>query len=146
MIVNILTNYAVNKGQIRVLGGTQLRPNVHIDDMCAVYLLALALPGEQIDGGIYNVGCENHTVMQLAEMVRAEVGPKVTLNVEPTNDPRSYHISSAKVLKNLGFRTERRIEDAVRDLVGAFADGRLPNSFDDPRYYNIRVMQDINLR
>ena len=37
LTVNILTNYAYNKGYIRVFGGNQSRPNCHIDDMCDLY-------------------------------------------------------------------------------------------------------------
>ncbi len=145
VIVNILTNHAVNNGRVKVLGGSQLRPNIHIDDMCAFYLNALQWPGEAIDGRIYNVGLENHSVMRLAEIVRAVVGPQVTMEIAPTDDPRSYHISSEKIRRELGFTTARTIEDAVRDLVAAFAAGKLPDSLTDPRYYNIRTMQALKL-
>ena len=33
LVVNILTNHAYHKRKIKVFGGDQLRPNVHIDDM-----------------------------------------------------------------------------------------------------------------
>ena len=36
--VNILTNYACNKDYIKVFGGNQLRPNIHIEDMTDAYL------------------------------------------------------------------------------------------------------------
>ncbi|NYZ17842.1 NAD-dependent epimerase/dehydratase family protein [Azospirillum sp. RWY-5-1] len=145
VIVNILTNHAINTGKVKVMGGAQLRPNIHIDDMCDVYLLALQLDDARIDGGVYNAGEKNHSVSALAEIVRGVVGPHVEAEVLPTNDPRSYHVSSEKIARDLGFRPKRTIEDAVRDLATAFADGRLPDSMDDPRYYNIRTMQRIGL-
>lgn len=145
VIVNILTNHAINTGKVKVMGGAQLRPNIHIDDMCDVYLLALQLDDERIDGGVYNAGEKNHSVSALAEIVRGVVGPHVEAEVLPTNDPRSYHVSSEKIARELGFRPRRTIEDAVRDLAAAFADGRLPGAMDDPRYYNIRTMQRIGL-
>lgn len=145
VIVNILTNHAVNTGKVKVMGGAQLRPNIHIDDMCDVYLLALQLDDARIDGGVYNAGEKNHSVSALAEIVRGVVGPHVEAEVLPTNDPRSYHVSSEKIARELGFRPRRTIEDAVRDLAAALADGRLPGAMDDPRYYNIRTMQRIGL-
>lgn len=145
VIVNILTNHAVNNGRVKVLGGSQLRPNIHIDDMCAFYLKALQWADGDIDGRIYNVGFENHSVMQLAAMVRAAVGRQVEVEIAPTDDPRSYHISSEKIRRELGFTTAHTIEDAVRGLVAAFAAGRLPDSLTDPRYYNIRTMQALKL-
>lgn len=141
VIVNILTNHAVNTGRIKVLGGSQLRPNLHIEDMTDFYLAALQWADKDIDGRIYNVGDENHSVMQLAEMTRKVVGPQVELDILPTNDPRSYHVSSEKIRRELGFAPARSIEQAMRDMVAAFAAGKLPGSMDDARYYNIKTMQ-----
>ncbi len=147
VIVNILTNHAVNTGQIKVFGGEQKRPNIHIQDMVGVYLLLLEPPDAKIAGRIFNAGYENHTVRELAGMVRDVVGPeKVKLTTVPTDDQRSYHISSAKIARELDFCPRHIIEEAVRDLVQAFADGRLPNSMTDSRYFNIKRMQEINLK
>ncbi len=146
VIVNILTNLAVHTGKVKVMGGAQKRPNIHIQDMCDVYLLALRAPDQMIDGKIYNVGCENHTVSQLAEMVRDIVGNGVRIEFEPTNDPRSYHISSERIKNELGFRPQHPIEDASADLVSAFSKGLLPNAMTEPRYYNIRMMQKAGLK
>ncbi len=147
VIVNILTNHAVNTGRLKVLGGDQKRPNIHIRDMVAAYLLLLSVPDRKIRGQVYNVGYENHTVRELAEIVRSVVGPDgIELTFVPTNDHRSYHISSQKIAKKLGFVPKHAIEDAVRDLVRAFADGRLPDSMTDSRYFNIKRMQELKLR
>jgi nucleoside-diphosphate-sugar epimerase len=146
VIVNILTNHAVNNGKIKVLGGSQLRPNLHIADMTDLYLLSLRAPDDAIDGKIFNAGYENISVMALAERVKSAVGDKVAIQVEPTNDLRSYHVSSEKIRRELGFTPTHTVEEAVRDLVGAFAAGKLPDSMSDPRYYNIKTMQAVNLR
>jgi nucleoside-diphosphate-sugar epimerase len=147
VIVNILTNHAVNTGKIKVFGGEQKRPNIHIQDMVDAYLLLLEAPEEKIAGRVYNVGWENHTVRELAEIVRNVVGPeKVELVTVPTDDNRSYHISSERIARELGFRPRHTIEEAVRDLVQAFSDGRLPNPLTDSRYFNIKRMQEIGLQ
>lgn len=143
LTVNILTHHAVVNGKIKVFGGDQKRPNIHIQDMTDLYVQALDWPDEAIRGKIYNVGYENHTVMQIAEMVKAEVGEQVEILVEPTDDHRSYHISSDKIKRELGFEPQHTIQDAVRDLVAAFKAGLLPNSMTDDRYYNIRVMKQF---
>jgi len=145
VIVNILTNHAVNLGRIKVFGGSQRRPNIHIDDMVDLYAFLLAQPDERIDGKTFNAGYENHTLLELAEIVSRSVGGKLELEVLPTNDPRSYHVSSEKMRRELGFVPRHTIQEAVEGLVEAFRDGRLPNSMDDPRYYNIQRMQELNL-
>lgn len=152
VIVNILTNHAVNTGSIKVLGGAQLRPNIHIDDMASLYELMLAAPDEKIDGGVYNVGYENDTVMNIAEMVKRVVekdnllGRPIKLEVVATDDNRSYHISSEKIAHELDFRPTKTVEDAVRGLLAAFKDGKLTNSMTDGRYFNIKTMQTIKLK
>ena len=79
-------------------------------------------------------------------MVRDVVGAGIEIVVTPTDDHRSYHVSSEKIARELGFRAERSVEDAVRDLKAAFADGKVPNAMTDDRYYNIRRMQSLKLR
>ena len=146
VVVNILTNHAVNNGRVRVFGGSQKRPNIHIDDMANLYIYLLDQEDVKIDGGVFNAGYENHTLMELAEIVREVVGGDLPIDVEPTDDLRSYHVSSEKMRRDLGFTPTHSIEDAVRDLVEAFRDGRLPNSMDDPRYFNINLMKQAHLK
>ncbi len=146
VVVNILTNLGVHKGEVSVFGGAQLRPNIHIEDMTDAYLLLLQADDAKIDGKVYNAGYENHSVMQLAEMVQRNVGPHVKLKVQNTNDMRSYHVSSKKIKEELGFEPSHTIEEAVVDLIKAFKEGKLPDSLEDPRYFNIKTMQKVNLQ
>jgi len=146
LTVNILTNHAVNNGKITVFGGAQKRPNIDIEDMTDLYVRSLEWPDELIDGKVFNAGYENHSVGQLAEIVREQVGTGVAIVATPTDDHRSYHVSSEKIARELGFRPKRTIEDAVKGLVAAFSAGRIPNSMTDDRYYNVKRMQAISLR
>jgi len=146
VIVNILCNHAVNTGKIKVFGGGQLRPNIHVEDMTDLYCSSLLYEDAAIDGKIYNAGFENHSVLELAEMVKRIVGHNtVELEMVPTDDNRSYHVSSEKIARELGWRPKLTIEDAVRGLVQAFRDGKLPDSMSDSRYFNIKTMQERNL-
>jgi nucleoside-diphosphate-sugar epimerase len=70
----------------------------------------------------------------------------VKIITTPTDDNRSYHVSSDKIKRELGFAPKRDIEDAVRDLAAAFKDGRIPDAMTDDRYYNIKRMQRLSLK
>lgn len=146
VIVNILTNHAINEKLIKVFGGEQMRPNIHIGDMVRLYKEALEWPAEKIDGKVYNVGYHNFKVREIAEMVRKVVGPDTRIVTTPTDDNRSYHVSSERIRRDLGFEAGRSLEDAVRDLQKAFHANLIPNSMTDDRYYNIRRMQRLKLR
>jgi nucleoside-diphosphate-sugar epimerase len=147
--VNILTNHAVTKGTITVFGGNQMRPNLHIEDMVDAYQLMLTAPHDKIHGETFNIGFENHSIADLASVVRRVVGEEIPerANVDivttPSDDNRSYHVNSDKIRRVLGFRPRRSIEDAVRDLSRAFRNHLLENSFDDDWYYNVRTMKRI---
>ena len=146
VVVNILTNNAINTRKIKVFGGEQMRPNLHIDDMVRLYVEALGWPAEKIDGKIYNVGYHNFRVREIADMVRRVIGPDIEIITTPTDDNRSYHVSSARIQRDLGFSAQRSLEDAVRDLQNAFKANLIPNSMTDDRYYNIKRMQRLKLR
>ena len=146
VIVNILTNHAINEKLIKVFGGDQMRPNIHIDDMVRLYKEALEWPAEAISGKIYNVGYHNFRVREIAEMVRKVIGTDTRIVTTPTDDNRSYHVSSERIRRDLGFAAERSLEDAVSDLQSAFHANLIPNSMTDDRYYNIRRMQRLKLR
>ncbi|MBX7136865.1 MAG: NAD(P)-dependent oxidoreductase [Oligoflexia bacterium] len=151
LTVNILTNHAFNKGLITVLGGAQKRPNIHIKDMVDLYCKLLQYDSNLIAGQIFNAGFENLSVSQIAgvvkEIVEKEVPERehITIETSPSNDPRSYHISSEKIQRVLGFHPQYTIADGVRDLIGAFREGLLPDSLNEIRYFNVKLMKHINL-
>ena len=145
VIVNILTNLAYNKREISIFGGEQLRPNIHIADMVDSYLLLLESDDLVVAGQVFNAGFENQKVKDLAEIVKEVIGQDVRMVTLPTEDNRSYHISSKKIYDELGFKATRTIRDAVIDIKNAFDQGKLPNSLNDERYFNIKRMQSFNL-
>jgi nucleoside-diphosphate-sugar epimerase len=146
LTVNILTNHALNKGVITVFGGDQMRPNIHIDDMVRAYCESLQWPSEAVDGKVYNVGYHNHRVRDIAGIVRQVIGDHVQIEAIPTDDNRSYHVSSERIARELGFAAQRTVADAVDDLRSAFAAGRVPEPMTSDRYYNIKRMQNLKLR
>ena len=151
LTVNILTNHAICNRRITVFGGLQLRPNFHVEDMADLYLQVLNEPAERIGGQIFNAGYENHSVSALAlivkQVVEKELGcGNIEIVTTPSDDLRSYHISSAKIQRTLGYRPRRSIEDAVRGLVSAFRSGKLPDSMTKSTYFNIKRMQEVNLK
>ena len=146
VVVNILTNLAFHRREITVLGGNQLRPNIHIDDMVNSYIKILDSSKEKISNKIFNVGFENQTVNELSFTVRDVIGNDVKIIKKETNDNRSYHISSEKIKDELGFITKRSIKDAVIDLKKAFETKILTNTLENENYFNIKRMQSINLK
>ena len=145
VIVNILTNLAYNKREISIFGGNQLRPNIHIKDMVKAYEVLIEAPNSKIKGQVFNVGNENKTILELAQTVKSVVGKDVALKTIPTNDNRSYHISSKKIKDVLGFDNNFTISSAVQDLVDGFKNKLFTDSLHNEKYFNIKTMNKIKL-
>ena len=148
LVVNILTNLAYHTGIIKVLGGNQKRPNIHIKDMVRAYAHILEMPDHLVRKKIYNVGYENHTVSQLANMIGEIVSPlrKVELLREETDDNRSYHVCSDKIANELNFHPKYTIQESVQDLVSAFQNKRLIDPLNNIEYFNIKMMKSRQLQ
>ena len=145
LVVNILTNLAYHKKIIKIFGGKQLRPNIHIDDMSNSYIHILEAEKKKIKNQIFNVGFENYSVETLALMVKENIEGKIELQYSQSNDNRSYHINSDKIKNKLGFAPKKNINEAIKDLINAFDKKLFLNTLVNEEYFNIKKMQKIQL-
>jgi nucleoside-diphosphate-sugar epimerase len=147
--VNILTNHAVTNNKITVFGGSQLRPNLHVQDYADLCKLMLTAPKEKVANQIFNCGYQNMSISEIALLVKKvveEVFPEkrpIEIVSTPSDDNRSYHINSDKIKNALGFVPKHSIEEAVRDLCQAFREGKIPDSMAQDRYYNVRTLKKL---
>jgi nucleoside-diphosphate-sugar epimerase len=131
--VNMLAMQALTKGAITVLGGDQTRPNIHIDDITDLYVFLLDRPDVQ---GIFNAGFENLSIRTIAETIAEHIPAKI--NIEPSNDPRSYRINSDKILAT-GFKPKKSVKDAISEVADAYNTGALK---DEDRFYCLKWMTE----
>ncbi len=134
LMVNSFVNQAYRNGQIIVKGGGQKRANLHIRDMVRCYQMLLKAEASLVAGQIFNVNCVNKTIMNIAEVVAAMTGARIT--VEESNDARSYHINTDKIHRVLGFETGYKLGDAVVEIMTRFRNGEWPDSAYNPIYMN----------
>lgn len=146
LTVNLLTIHALANNKIKVFGGQQLRPNIHIKDMVRAYLTILDAEPAAVNREVFNAGYQNRSVDDIAFMVRDILGEgRIEIEHLPTDDIRSYHVSSEKIERDLGFTTNHTIEDAIEGIVDAYSDSRISDGMNNPYYYNIKRMQEIDL-
>jgi len=148
--VNILTNFAVNKNKIVVFGGKQMRPNLNILDYVSVVKLLMNSDDNLIADEIFNVGYQNLTIGEIAQLVKKVVekqydNKKIDIEYQESDDNRSYHINSDKIKNKLKFEPKHTIEEAIIELCDAFKKNKLPNSFDNDEYFNVKRMQNLNV-
>ena len=135
--VNMLTFQALTNKKITVFGGSQTRPNIHINDMANVYRHLLENP--DIDSGCLNAGFENISILEIAELVKKHIDAEII--VSESNDPRSYRQDSSKLLRT-GFKKKYSIENAITEIKNSFLKGELKNN---DKYYTVKWMKNLNL-
>ena len=148
--VNILTNHAYNKNKITVFGGNQLRPNLNIKDYCLAVELLINSDKKKVNKEIFNIGYENMSILKIAELVQQVFKKKYSKKIEiirtHSDDNRSYHINSDKVKYKLGFIPKFTITDAIESILDAFESNKIKNSFDNDIYFNVKRMQNLNVK
>jgi nucleoside-diphosphate-sugar epimerase len=144
LTVNILTNFAYHKKYIKVFGGDQYRPNIHIDDMCEIYLNLIFNDTAHVNGQIFNAGIENLKVIEIAKKVKKIVEARLNENIEiittPSDDIRSYQVNSEKIKKLLPFVFKKNVDQAIIDLVDKFEDQTLKDTFSD-KWINLSILK-----
>jgi len=148
--VNILTNFGFHKNYIKVFGGKQLRPNLHILDYCDAVIKIIRAKKEKINNQIFNVGHQNMSIMNIAKKVKKILQKKSKKKIEiiktPSNDIRSYHINSDKIYKYLKFKPKRGIEEAIKELITIFKNKKISNSFDNDMYFNVKRLKKLKIK
>lgn len=130
--VNILTFSALKNNLINVFGGSQSRPNIHIRDMVNVYEHFILNNNMQ---GIYNAGFQNKKIIEIAQIIQKKLNCSVIQ--KESNDPRSYRLSSDKLLKS-GFTPNWEINDAIEELIYLFKNNKL---IENQNSYNINWLK-----
>ncbi len=136
LVVNMFVAQALINKEIKILGGEQVRPNVHINDICSAYLFFL---NNNFNSDIVNVGFENTSVLDIAKKVQEYI--PCDFSFESSNDPRSYRVNSDKI-KRMGFEPRYNLENGIQELIKTFNDGLWTNS---DLNYNLKTMKKLNL-
>ena len=134
--VNLLTAAALFNGKIKVLGGSQIRPNIHIQDIANVYLHFI--DNNKFEG-IFNAGFENLSILNIAKMVSSKTNKKIEIETN-NDDPRSYRLDSKKLL-DTGFIPKYKVEDAIEEIVEKINSNILKN---EKIHHNLKWMNANN--
>ena len=137
--VNILTYSALKNNLIKVFGGAQVRPNIHIDDICSVY--EFFIENGEIDSGCFNAGFENISILDIAKLVQKKL-PDSKLVIEGSNDPRSYRQCSDLLIK-LGFKPEKNVSNAIDEIISAYKNKEL---YDGDNAYTVKTLKNLGIK
>ncbi len=141
--VNALTFGALKNNKIRVFGGKQIRPNLHMNDMIKAYIFSInrkLKKNRSSNQIIFNVGFENLSILNIAKRIKRVLKSKSKILIKPGNDPRSYRQNSDKLLKK-GFKPEKTIDDAVKEIEKKFEEKKI---FFNKKFFRINTLKMMN--
>lgn len=118
LVVNTFVMKGFTEGQIRVFGGEQSRPLLHVRDAARAFVLALQAPIAAVRGQVFNVGssAQNFKIVELGKLITG-LFPQVRMTVENSSaDARDYAVSFEKIERTLGFRAEETLEAAALEM------------------------------
>ncbi len=147
LLVNTFTANGFFDGKLRVFGGQQYRPNLHVQDAAEAFILAALAPDEKVRGETFNVGDDslNYTVLEIAKLVQGEL-PHVEVEItEGESDERNYRVKFDKIRQALGFRTRFAVEDGIREIIHAFRDWAVLAPAGE-WYHNFRYLKSRGFR
>ena len=149
IVLNDLVASAYTTGRVYIKSdGTPWRPIVHIRDIIAAILAALAAPQEAIHNETFNVGRtdENYRISELAAIV-AEVVPGSHVEYAPDGGPdkRCYRINCDKIRRLLpGFRPQWTARQGAQELYDAYRTAGLSREqVECGRYVRISQIQRL---
>lgn len=138
LVVNTLAMRASVEGKIKIFGGKQWRPFVHVADAAGAYLAVLEAPTESVADQIFNVGSndQNYMIEQLGDLVR-QVFPEVEVEtIAQTPDLRDYYVNCDKIRKMTSYDSKRSIVDGLQEIKTAIESGAIKD-IKESRYYNV---------
>ncbi len=140
LVVNTLTVRAFCHGKIKVFGGEQFRPLLHVRDAAQAVVDNLIASHT----GIFNLHRQNVRIIDLAYQVRNHF-PDLQIETTPMQfqDARNYRVSSEKARNILGFKAGYSIDDGIGEIKELLTTGRLKD-VDNPRYTNQTFLSMFN--
>lgn len=137
LVVNLLVAHARTTRRLRVNGGHQYRPLLHVRDVATAVLPHVATAV----GGAFNLGTENVTIGALAGRIADRLGGvEIESQDAPLRDTRSYRVSFARAREVLGFRPAHTIDQAIDEVARLLDEGRVK----DPtlaQFSNLEVLR-----
>jgi len=141
LVVNSLTKKAFLDKEIKIFGGTQWRPFVHIKDISNAIYLIVEANIEKVKGEIFNVGStnENYQMEDLGKTIKECIPDTRVIKVKEITDNRSYRVSFKKIKSVLYFSNNMNIKKGVDEIKKALANGSIKNP-SNPIYYNHKMI------
>lgn len=140
LVVNTLTVRAYKDEILRVFGGKQYRPLLHVKDAARAIFENL----NDHHRGIFNLNRENISILGLSQKIKKHF-PKVKILTEEMKfeDARNYRVHNIKAKKILNFQTKYTIDQGIMEIKKLLEENRIVD-VNNARYGNQAFLAKFN--
>ena len=141
LVVNTMTAHAWKYGWIRINGGTQWRPLLHVADASKAIETIISADKREVTSNVFNVGSNkmNFQIVELAKRIKSII-PAIELKIVPEDeDKRNYRVDFTRIKRELGFSPDVTLEMGIKEIIFSLDSGR----FFDPEevvYSNFKFL------
>jgi nucleoside-diphosphate-sugar epimerase/CBS domain-containing protein len=142
LVVNVLTARALQDGEISIFGGSQWRPNVHVQDVVRAFVAAIEAPKEIIDRQVFNLGSEreNYRIAELGDLVKKALPDTTIKTVDAAIDKRDYRVGFDRIEQTLNWSAKVTVPDGIQEIIEAYRQKKFDH-YSDKIYSNLKHLQ-----
>lgn len=116
-LVNQLVTIAIKNGEISIVGGDQIRPQVHVQDVSDAFLKLISIDSQLISGKSFNLVSENPSIIELAALI-SRLLPQTIVNVLPKKiNEDSFELDGTKIKNELGLYPKYNLDKGINELI-----------------------------
>lgn len=141
LLINAMFKSACRDGVITVSNPAIWRPILGIADAVDAYIRAIE--ANYTISGVFNVASENHTLGEIADLVKEYMGSSIRIELNHVADFRNYKVTWQKAATILSYHARQTTKTILAELSDSLTTTRF--DWDDPKYYNIQVLKELNL-
>lgn len=131
LVVNYLTLQSTQNKTLRVFGGEQWRPLLHVKDVSTAIEFCI---NNNING-LYNLSEINYTIKDIAETIKKQLkNTKIEYNDIKFEDLRNYRVKNDKILST-GWKPQFNLITGILEINKIVLENRIVD-LDNPNYYN----------
>jgi nucleoside-diphosphate-sugar epimerase len=136
LVTNVFSMRAARGEPLMVIGGEQWRPVIHVKDVGEAIIHGL----DSNLSGLYVLHNSNHTLMEIATLVKQHSGARIIASDIHPEDLRNYRVNSIK-FRNTGWSPSYSLQYGIIEIMNLVQSQRI-KYVDDNIYSNAKYMKE----
>jgi len=122
LVVNTFARNAFFSGKIKINGGSQWRPNIHVEDVAEAIIKVIEAPIEKVENQIFNLcnDSQNFMINELGKKTKSAFPKCKIIKSNKNFDKRDYKVVSNKIKKLLNFEATKTVENVLTEFKKIF--------------------------